>query len=251
MIRLRENHADAPLSIRGLAVAYGDRLALGPVDWDVARGACTAVVGPNGAGKSTLLKAALGLVRPLRGSTRFFGEPLRRVRSRVAYVPQRESVDWEFPATALDVVTMGRYGRLGWLRRVGDEDRRVARRAIERLGLAGLETRPIGELSGGQQQRVFVARALAADAELLLLDEPFAGVDAATEHALFEVLDEFVRAGGTAVVVHHDLESVPQHFDRALLLDTRAVAEGPIDAVWSGENLARTFRDRRAAAAAV
>ena len=184
MIRRQDSSSSAPLSLRELSVAYGARLALSPTSWDVVAGSRTAICGPNGAGKSSLLRAALGLENPLTGRALFFGHPLARMRRRVAYVPQRDAVDWTYPITALDVVTTGRYGRLGWLGRLRREDHLHASRALDRVGLESFGERPIGELSGGQQQRVFLARALCAEADLLLLDEPFRGIDVASTATL-------------------------------------------------------------------
>ena len=191
---------EAPVSIRGLSVAYQDLPVVDDVSLDIVPGSMTAIVGPNGAGKSTLLKSALGLVPARSGRVAFFGEPFQRVRRRVAFVPQRAAVDWDFPATAVDVVLMGLYAELGPLRFAGSRHRSRARAALDRVGLADLADRQIGRLSGGQQQRVFLARALAQDAELTLLDEPFAGVDAATEQAIVAVLKSLNDAGPTAVV---------------------------------------------------
>lgn len=234
----------AALAVEDLTVAYGSQ----PVLWDIHvslnEGRLVAIVGPNGAGKSTLLKAALGVVRPLTGSIRVFGEPLERVRRRVGYVPQRESVDWDFPTSVLDVVCMGTYGRLGWFRRPGKGERERAMACLAQVGLEDLAGRQISELSGGQQQRVFLARALAQNASLYLMDEPFAAVDAATERAIVDVLRELKDRGRTVVAVHHDLQTVPEYFDDAVLLNMRLVAAGPVDDVFTPENLHRTYGGR-------
>ncbi|MEL6716896.1 MAG: ABC transporter ATP-binding protein, partial [Planctomycetota bacterium] len=193
----------------------------------------TAIIGPNGAGKSTLLHAALGLVPMLRGEARFFGEPLSAVRRRVAFLPQRESIDWDFPITALEVVRMGATSGLGWWmpawldRLRGTREGLRAHAALEAVGMQEFARRPIGELSGGQQQRVFLARALAQEADLLLLDEPFAGIDATSEAVLMAELQRIAAAGGTVIAVHHDLEEVAARFDRAVLVDRTIRAEGP------------------------
>ncbi|HYH19302.1 MAG TPA: ABC transporter ATP-binding protein [Azospirillum sp.] len=235
----------APLAIRGLTVAYHRK----PVLWDVTYTApprgLIAVVGPNGAGKSTLIKAALGLVPTVSGRVEVFGGALAMQRRLVGYVPQRESVDWDFPVSALDVVAMGRYGMIGWFRRVSRAHKHAALAALERVGMAGFANRPIGQLSGGQQQRVFLARALAQEARLYLMDEPFAGVDAATEHAVLEVLRDLDAAGRTVICVHHDLQTVADTFDHVLLLNTRVVAAGPVGQVLTRDNLARTYGARR------
>jgi len=195
----------------------------------------TAIVGPNGAGKSTLLKAALGLVPALSGQARFFGRPLEEVRDRVGYLPQRASVDWDFPATALDVVAMTRYPRMRWWGMVPRAHREAARAALAQVGMEGFAGRQIARLSGGQQQRVFLARALAQDAELVLMDEPFAAVDAATETAIVAVLRGMAAKGRPVVAVHHDLATVPEHFSSVLLINARVFAAGPVPALLGSE----------------
>lgn len=230
------------IEVEDLTVMYGDRPALWDVDWRVPRGVRMAVVGPNGAGKTTLLRALMGLVRPVSGSITLFGRPPAEVRRRIGYVPQRTAVDWDFPSTVLDVVLMGRYVHLGWFRRPGPADRERALEALAQVGMDHLADRQIGELSVGQQQRVFVARALAQDADLYLMDEPFAGVDAVTEQALAAVLQRLHAAGRTIVVVHHDLQTVPTYFDWVTLLNVRCVASGPVAEVFTVENLNRTYQ---------
>ncbi|GBD36926.1 putative ABC transporter ATP-binding protein [bacterium HR36] len=239
-----KTNAPAILDVHDVTVAYGRQPVLWDVDWTLPEPALVAIVGPNGAGKSTLLKAILGLVPLLTGEVRLFGEPIDRVRRRLAYVPQRESVDWDFPATVSDVVLMGTYGRLGWFRRPGRAERQLAQRCIERLGLTGLENRQIGELSGGQQQRVFLARALAQQAELYLMDEPLAGVDAATERIVLSLLQELRQQGRTLIVVHHDLRTVPEWFEQVVLLNMRIIAAGPTREVFTPENLSKTYGGR-------
>jgi manganese/zinc/iron transport system ATP- binding protein len=237
------NHTPAGVAVHveDLTVRYGERTVLWDVDLDLPTGVLGAIVGPNGAGKSTLLKAVVGLVRPAAGHVRVFGEPFARVRKRVAYVPQRAAVDWDFPTTVLDVATMGRYARLGWLRRPGRADREAARAALEQVGLVDLAHRQIGELSGGQQQRAFLARALAQEAELVLMDEPMAGVDAPTEAAVLEVLDELRRAGRTVLVVHHDLQTVADRFEWVALVQVRMIAAGPTAEALEPEALRRAY----------
>ena len=230
-----------PLSVRGLTVAYGDAPAVFSVDADFPAGTMTAIVGPNGAGKSSFLKGALGVVKPLSGEVRAFGGPLSRARRRIAYVPQRASVDWEFPARAIDVAAMGLYARLGPFRLAGRGDLDIARAALSRVGMERLAERQIGELSGGQQQRVFIARALAQGADLYLLDEPFAGVDAATEKALVEVLKGLAAEGRTVVCVHHDLSTLQAYFDRVLMINLRKIAEGTVAETATLENLRLTY----------
>jgi manganese/zinc/iron transport system ATP- binding protein len=234
----------AALAINGLTVAYAEKPVVFSVDMSVAQGTMTAIVGPNGAGKSTLLKAALGLVKPLAGEARLFGLPLDRVRDRVAYVPQRASVDWDFPARVIDVVLMGMYRQLGLLRRVRSSHIDAARACLARVGMEDFATRQIGQLSGGQQQRVFLARALAQQADLYLLDEPFAGVDAATEKAIISLLKDLRAEGRTILVVHHDLSTIRAYFDHIFLINTRAIAAGPVDQVLTNENLQRAYGGR-------
>ncbi len=237
--------AEVPaIEVADLTVMYGERPALWDVDWQVPAGVLMAVVGPNGAGKTTLLRTILGLVRPVSGSIAVFGRPPAEARRWVAYVPQRTAVDWDFPATVLDVVLMGRYGHLGWLRRPGAQDRARALEALAQVGMDHLAHRQIGQLSVGQQQRVFVARALAQDAWLYLMDEPFAGVDATTEQALIRVLQRLKAAGHTVIVVHHDLQTVPLYFDWVTLLNVRCVACGPVAEVFTGDLLRQTYGER-------
>lgn len=234
-------HPQAPLSIHDMTVAYHRRPVLWDVDYDAPFGKLVAVVGPNGAGKSTLIKAVLELVPRASGQVHFFGQPYRKVRERVAYVPQRSSVDWDFPVSALQVVAMGLYRRIGWFLPVTKKWKAKALEALERVGMADYAQRQISQLSGGQQQRVFLARALAQDADLYLMDEPFAGVDASTERAIVSVLWDLRKSGKTALVVHHDLQTVPEYFDHVLLLNMRLVAAGPTSEVFTPDNLRATY----------
>ncbi|UFU06476.1 metal ABC transporter ATP-binding protein [Ruania halotolerans] len=222
---------------RGLSVAYGAEPVLRNVDLEVPAGVVMGIVGPNGAGKSTLIKAMLGLVRPLTGTAEFFDRPLARVRRRVGYMPQSTSVDWDFPTTVLDVVTMGTYGRLGWLRRPGAAERDQAFAALEQAGIAELAERQIGELSGGQRQRTFLARTLVQAPDLLLMDEPFQGVDARSQHAIVAVLHSLREQGRTVVLVHHDLATVRDYCDHVTLLNQRVVASGPAEESFTRENV--------------
>ncbi len=233
-----------PLEVHNLTVAYSQRPVIWDIDFVVPPGVLVGVVGPNGAGKSTLLKAAMGLLPLAAGEVRLFGKPLAAERHRVGYVPQRESVDWDFPTDVLDVVLMGRYGKRPLFHRPNEADREIARRALQQMGMGGFARRQISQLSGGQQQRVFLARALAQQADLYLMDEPFAGVDAATEQAVIELLRELRRQGRTVLVVHHDLASVPDYFDWVLMLNLRLVAAGPVREVFTSENLRQTYGGR-------
>ncbi|OZB19747.1 MAG: manganese ABC transporter ATP-binding protein [Rhodobacterales bacterium 34-62-10] len=232
------------LEVGGLTVAYGEKPVVFSVDMAVAQGTMTAIVGPNGAGKSTLLKAVLGLVKPLSGEVRLFGLPLSRARDRVAYVPQRASVDWDFPACVIDVVLMGLHRELGLLRRLRPEHLARARACLARVGMEDFASRQIGQLSGGQQQRVFLARALAQSADLYLLDEPFAGVDAATEKAIIAVLKDLRAEGRTIVAVHHDLSTIRAYFEHMFLINMRAIAAGPVAEVFTSSNLQRAYGGR-------
>lgn len=242
-------HLPPALSLDRLTVRYGASPAVEGVSADLAAGAMTAIVGPNGAGKSTLLKAALGLV-PAEGRVRFLGQPLAAARARIAYVPQRASVDWDFPVRAVDVVLMGQYRALGLLGRITQAHRSLAMDCLARVGMEAFATRQIGALSGGQQQRVFLARALAQGAEVYLLDEPFAGVDAATETAIINVLKSLRNDGASVIAVHHDLSTVPGYFDRVLLLNRSVMGEGPVARAFTPEALARTYGGRLPQAAA-
>ncbi len=235
--------APAPVSVRGVTVSYGQRPVLRSVTFDVPAGHLVGVVGPNGARKSTLLRAILGLIPLDSGSVAIGGRTIEQARQRVAYVPQTEAVDWDFPVTVLDVVLMGRYGRLGWFGRPGRGDHDAARHALELVGMTDYSNRHIRQLSGGQQQRVFLARALCQSADILLLDEPFAGVDATTEQAIFDLIKQLTGDGKTLVVVNHDL-SVLNRFDSILLLNQQVIAFGPTDEVVNDENLRRTYGGR-------
>lgn len=239
-----EHSPSSPLSVHAMTVAYHRRPVLWNVDYDAPAGALVAIVGPNGAGKSTFIKACLGLVPRASGVVEFWGMPYRQARLRVGYVPQREAVDWDFPVSALDVVCMGRYARVGWLRRIGSEHKTAAKEALARVGLQGLEHRQISQLSGGQQQRVFLARALAQDADLYFMDEPFAGVDASTERAIVDVLRDLRSRGRTVLCVHHDLHTVAEYFDAVMLINMRVVAAGPVADVFTPANLQRTYGGR-------
>lgn len=247
--RLSDNSiAASPLAVRGLTVSYGQKPAVFSVDMTVQPGAMTAIIGPNGAGKSTLLKAALGIVKPLSGQVTVFGRPLEEQRARIAYVPQRASVDWDFPTRVIDVVLMGLYRELGLLGRLRARHKARALDCLARVGMRDFADRQIGQLSGGQQQRVFLARALAQDADLYLLDEPFAGVDAATEKAIISVLKSLKQAGRTVVVVHHDLATVTDYFDHVFLINTRRVAEGAVAEAFTADNLQTAYGGRLATA---
>lgn len=224
-----------------LSVAYRAEPVLRGVDFRVPQGVVMGIVGPNGAGKSTLTKAMLGLVKPLTGTSEFFGQPLARVRRAVGYMPQSTSVDWDFPTTVLDVVTMGTYGTLGWVRRPGKAERARAMAALEQTGIPDLASRQIGELSGGQRQRVFLARTLVQAPELYFMDEPFQGIDAKSQQAIVTVLHALREQGKTVVIVHHDLATVRDYCDHVTLLNRRIVASGPADEAFTKENIRTAY----------
>ena len=232
------------LSVRDLTVAYRDKPVLWDIDLTVPSGVLVAIVGPNGAGKTTLIKAVLGLLPTAAGQVLVFDKPYARQRDRVAYVPQRGSVDWDFPASVLDVVLMGLYGKMGWIRRPGRADRQKATTALEQVGMEAFASRQISQLSGGQQQRVFLARALVQDADLYLMYEPFQGVDATTERAIVSLMHGLRARGKTVLVVHHDLQTVADYFDHVMLLNIRCIASGPVESVFTEENLRLTYGGR-------
>ena len=236
-----DHSPDAPLAIHDMTVAYHRKPVLWDIDLDIPKGKLVGIVGPNGAGKSTLIKACLDLIPRASGKVMIYGKPYRKQRHLVGYVPQRESVDWDFPVSALDVVAMGTYGKLGWFRHVGKREKNAAMEALERVDMAQLAHRQISQLSGGQQQRVFLARALAQQADLYFMDEPFAAVDAATERAIVNLLHDLREQGCTCLVVHHDLATVNQYFDHVVLLNMRIVASGPTDEVFHEDNLRKTY----------
>jgi manganese/zinc/iron transport system ATP- binding protein len=232
------------IEVTDLTVAYQDQPVLWDVDLDVPPGVLLSIVGPNGAGKTTLIKAILGLVRPAAGNVLIYDKPYEAQRRIVGYVPQRGTVDWDFPTNVLDVVMMGRYGALGWMRRPGKPERELAMSALEKVGMEAYTNRQISQLSGGQQQRVFLARALVQDATIYLMDEPFQGVDATTERAIVTLLQELRENGKTVVVVHHDLQTVTDYFDWVMLLNIRRIASGPVDETFTPENLRATYGGR-------
>ncbi|HCR48521.1 MAG TPA: metal ABC transporter ATP-binding protein [Rhodothermales bacterium] len=232
------------LEVHDLTVAYRDKPVIWGVDFALPERQLAAIVGPNGAGKSTLLKTIMGLITAASGQVRVYDQPLEAVRKEVAYVPQRESVDWDFPTNVLDVVMMGRYGQMGLFSRPGKADREAAMSALEKVGMAEFAKRQISQLSGGQQQRIFLARALAQEARLYLMDEPFAGVDAATEAAILELLQSLRAEGRTVLVVHHDLQTVADYFDYVLMINMRLIADGRMEETFTTENLQKTYGGR-------
>lgn len=237
-------NAPAILDIHDMTVAYDRRPVLWNIDLVLQNPGLIAIVGPNGAGKSTIIKAVMGLVPMVSGSVTTWGNSVDSQRGRIGYVPQRGSVDWDFPISVFETVMMGTYGSLGWFRRPGKKERELSMQCLERVGMQDFAKRQIGQLSGGQQQRVFLARALAQESDLYFMDEPMAGVDAATERIVFELLDSLSNEGRTIVVVHHDLRTVPEYFDEVVLLNVRVVTSGPVSTTFTSENLQATYGGR-------
>jgi manganese/zinc/iron transport system ATP- binding protein len=235
------SHPLPALRVFQLSVNYDRTPALWDVSLEISPGKLVGIIGPNGSGKTTFLKAALNLVKPLSGKIEFFGMPLSKVRGRIAYVPQRETVDWDFPITVRDLVLMGCYGKLGLFRWAGNKERSAAEQCLESVGMASFADRQISQLSGGQQQRVFIARALLQDADVYFLDEPFAGIDGATETVIVSLLRQLIAQGKTIFVVHHDLDAVKEYFDTLIMLNMRLVACGAVDEVFHPGNLNATF----------
>ena len=229
------------LEVHDVTVAFDRKPVLWNIDLTLPQGKLIGIIGPNGAGKSTLIKAVMGILPLSSGYVKLFDQSIDDVRDRISYVPQRESVDWDFPASVLDVVLMGRYGKLGLFKRPRKADRDVAMDCLKKVGMDGFLNRQISQLSGGQQQRTFLARALAQQADIYFMDEPFAGVDAATEKAIIDILQEMTRSKKTLIVVHHDLQSVTQYFDWLIMLNTRLVAHGPTDEVFNHQNLQQAY----------
>ncbi|HMR42672.1 MAG TPA: metal ABC transporter ATP-binding protein [Saprospiraceae bacterium] len=229
------------ISIKGLSVSYDKKRVLTNIYLDIAAGNVYGVIGPNGAGKSTLFKAILGLLEPDSGEILINGLPIQKQRKKVVYVPQKDDVDWQFPATVMYVVMMGRYPHKGVFQKLDKTDKELAAKALEDVGILELKDRQIGELSGGQQQRVFIARALCQQADIFLLDEPFVGVDVTTEERIIEILRNLAEQGKTLLVVHHDLSSVPVYFDKVIMLNQRLVAAGDTDITFTEENIAKAY----------
>ncbi len=233
--------SEPPIEVSDLTVAYSHRPVLRDINLKLPGGQLIAIIGPNGAGKSTLLKSIMGILTPAFGQVRIFGKPLEEQRGLVAYVPQRGAVDWDFPANAMDVVLMGRYGKLGVFQRPRPQDKEIARACLAKVAMERFANRQINQLSGGQQQRVFLARALAQEAGIYLMDEPFAGVDAATERSIIELLRELKTQQKTVVCVHHDLQTITTYFDHVVLVNLRLIASGSTVDTFTGENLRATY----------
>lgn len=239
------SNLESAFEVHDLTVAYDSKPVLWDIDLKIPVGKLVAIVGPNGAGKTTLIKAALGLVKSVSGEVAFPSLNTNRVCNKIAYVPQSGSVDWDFPATVLDVVMMGRYGHLGWFKRPGKAERALALETLETVGMKDYANRQISQLSGGQQQRVFLARALIQQADLYFMDEPFKGVDAQTEKSIVALLKELKAQGKTVLVVHHDLQTVGEYFDWVTLINLKLIANGPTEAVFTEENLKLTYGERQ------
>ena len=241
---IKQNNTTSLLSIRNLSVSYAQKPVLWNINMDLPLGKVIGIIGPNGAGKSTFIKAIMGLVPYDSGSIHIFGKQLSEVRKRISYVPQRNSVDWDFPASVFDVVLMGRYAHIGLFKRPRKIDKEIAMNALEQVEMQHLAQRQIGQLSGGQQQRIFLARALAQEADLYLMDEPFVGIDAATEKSIVTLLKELSNQGKSIIVVHHDLQTAVQYFDWAVLLNMRLVGSGPVEEVLKNDLLQATYGGR-------
>lgn len=233
------------IKVEDLTVAYDLKPVLWDVDISYPKGKLIAIAGPNGAGKSTLIKTMLNLLKPISGKTFFNGKEYREMYKEIAYVPQKESVDWDFPTTVFDVVLMGRYGHRGWFKKITKKDRALAYEAIEKVGMSDFLKRQISELSGGQQQRVFLARALVQDANIYFMDEPFQGVDIKTEKAIIEILKSLKDDGKTVIAVHHDLDTIPEYFDWVTLINMKVIANGPVEEVFIKENIQRTYDNNK------
>ncbi len=237
---METNHKIA-IAVDDLTVAYNYKPVLWDIDLQIPEGVLMAIVGPNGAGKSTLIKAILGIIKPIAGFVSIYGEPYKKMQRAVAYVPQKGSVDWDFPTTVLDVVMMGTYGNLGWIKRPTSKEKKQALEALEKVGMLAFKNRQISQLSGGQQQRVFLARALVQNASIYFMDEPFQGVDATTEVAIINILKELRKQQKTVVVVHHDLQTVPEYFDWVTFLNVKKIATGPVKEIFNDDNLTKTY----------
>ena len=232
------------IQLESVSVSYGNKRILANVYLSIESGHIYGIVGPNGAGKSTLYKAMLDLIPIDAGNISFWGGPVDSAKKKIAYVPQKEEVDWTFPATVKDIVSMGRYPHLGFLQKFGKKDREIVQNAMMDLGIEKFKDRQIGALSGGQQQRVFIARALAQEADVFLLDEPFVGIDVTTEQKIIEILKALSQAGKTLMVIHHDLSSVPNYFDKVILLNQRIIGYGDTRKIFTPENIETTFQSQ-------
>ena len=235
---------DIIIKVEDLTIAYEDKPVLWDIELGIKKGILMAIVGPNGAGKSTLIKAMLDLIKPITGEVRFYNEKYSKVRDKIAYVPQRGSVDWDFPTTVFDVVEMGRYGKVGWLKKVRKIDKEKTKESIAKVGMEEFSDRQISQLSGGQQQRVFLARALVQDAEVYFMDEPFQGVDSKTEKSIVDILKKLRNEGKTVIAVHHDLQTVKEYFDYVTFINISVMASGHVNDVFTEENIEKTYKNK-------
>ncbi|MDC9032179.1 metal ABC transporter ATP-binding protein [Columbia Basin potato purple top phytoplasma] len=231
------------IKIRDLTVAYNLKPVLWDIDIDIYQSSLTAVLGPNGAGKSTLIKTLIELIPKVSGEILFYNKKYKQIRKQISYVPQRNSIDWDFPTTVFDVVLMGRYGHLGWFKRPTAKDKQIVLESLEKVEMIELKDRQISELSGGQQQRMFLARALAQEGDIYFMDEPFQGVDVQTEKKIINVLKELQKKQKTIIVVHHDLETVNQYFDHVILLNIQKIASGETQQIFNAENIKKTYKN--------
>ena len=229
------------ISVKGLSVSYDRKRVLSNIFLELTEGSIYGVIGPNGAGKSTLFKSILDIIEPNTGQIKIFDQEISKVRKRVAYVPQKDEVDWSFPATVMDIVMMGRYPHKKLLQRLNKKDKEIAIASLDELGIVDLKNRQIGELSGGQQQRVFLARAICQGADILFLDEPFVGVDITTESNIIDILKDLRKKDKTILVVHHDLSTADDYFDQVILLNQRLITYGKTSEVFTRENIALTY----------
>jgi manganese/zinc/iron transport system ATP- binding protein len=229
------------IEVHNLTTTYGGAPVLWDIDFELPAGHIIGIIGPNGSGKTTLLKTIMGLLPASSGYVKIFDKDLEQIRHKIAYVPQRESVDWDFPASVFDIVMMGRYRKNNLFKRTNKTDLEIVLQSIEKVGLTKYKDRQIAQLSGGQQQRVFIARALAQKADIYLMDEPFVGVDAATENSILKLLKEMRDLGKTVLIIHHDLQTVSDYFDYLVLLNTRLIAKGTPQEVLTEENLTNAY----------
>ena len=239
-----EKNKEIVIKVEDLTVAYSENPVLWDIELEIKKGVLMAIIGPNGAGKSTLIKTMLNLIKPATGEVHFYGQKYKKIRDKIAYVPQRGSVDWDFPTTVFDVVEMGRYGKIGWLKRVRKIDKEKTKEAISKVEMNDFSERQISQLSGGQQQRVFLARALVQDAEIYFMDEPFQGVDNKTEKAIVNILKKLRDEGKTVIVVHHDLQTVKKYFDYVTFINVSVIASGPVKEVFTEENIEKTYKGK-------
>lgn len=232
------------IEVKKIVVAYDEKVVLWNINLNIKQGVLMALVGPNGAGKSTLIKAMLGLVKTVTGEVTFYNKKYNEVRKKIAYIPQRGSVDWDFPTTVFDVVEMGCYGKVGWLKRVGKKEKEKTKEMIEKVGMSEFENRQISQLSGGQQQRVFLARALVQEADIYFMDEPFQGIDSKTEKSIIEMLKKLRDDGKTVIVVHHDLQTVKEYFNYVTFINGSVIASGKTEEIFTEENIQKTYKEK-------